>query len=229
MSHRHQTAPRSWAALFFLLLSYTTGFSSPYQTRKQQSSSLKAILDRRSWLTTTIASSAALLNPLVVVGAEEGEEISAEATAVLLPAVEMRKFVDPVGYFEIVVPKRFFAIRRNNKGDLPDASTGQGRRGSSIFSAGDLSKAEVVAVERYGLIHQDESFMKSRSHVTSSHLLPCGFCFIVVVSAAETTCCVILIYSVDSPLAFCWRRMALSLAAISTRSQSWASLVRLPI
>jgi len=63
--------------------------------------------------------------------------------------VEMRTFVDPKGLFALTVPKRFFAIRRTNKGDLPDEKTGKGRRGSSIFTAGDLSKAEVIAVERF--------------------------------------------------------------------------------
>lgn len=62
--------------------------------------------------------------------------------------VEMKKFVDPIGLFEIMVPKRFFSLRRSAKGDLPDEKTGQGRRGSSIFTSGDMAKAEVVAVER---------------------------------------------------------------------------------
>ena len=62
--------------------------------------------------------------------------------------VEMRTFIDPKGLFSLNVPKRFFAIRRTVKGDLPDEETGQGRRGSSIFTAGDMAKAEVVAVER---------------------------------------------------------------------------------
>lgn len=63
--------------------------------------------------------------------------------------VEMRTFVDPKGLFALTIPKRFFAIRRTNKGDLPDEKTGKGRRGSSIFTAGDMSKAEVIAVERF--------------------------------------------------------------------------------
>ena len=50
--------------------------------------------------------------------------------------------------FSIEVPQTFFAIRRTNKGDLPDAKTGKGRRGGTIFTAGDMGKAEVVAVER---------------------------------------------------------------------------------
>jgi hypothetical protein len=61
----------------------------------------------------------------------------------------MKTFVDPIGLFMINVPKRFFAIRRTVKGDLPDEQTGKGRRGSSIFTAGDMAKAEVIAVERF--------------------------------------------------------------------------------
>jgi hypothetical protein len=62
--------------------------------------------------------------------------------------IEMKTFVDPQGMFAINVPVRFFAIRRSAKGDLPDAK-GQGRRGSTIFTAGDMAKAEVVAIERF--------------------------------------------------------------------------------
>jgi hypothetical protein len=64
-------------------------------------------------------------------------------------AVAMKTFVDPEGMFIINIPQRFFAIRRTNQGDLPNAATGSGRRGSSIFNAGDLAKAEVLAIERY--------------------------------------------------------------------------------
>lgn len=66
--------------------------------------------------------------------------------------IEMKTFIDPKGLFAINVPKRYFAIRRTVKGDLPDEKTGQGRRGSSIFTAGDMAKAEVVAIERYVFI-----------------------------------------------------------------------------
>jgi hypothetical protein len=65
------------------------------------------------------------------------------------PAAEMKTFVDPRGLFSIRIPKHYFAIRREVKGDLPDPKTGEGRRGSSIFTAGDMTKAELVAVERY--------------------------------------------------------------------------------
>jgi hypothetical protein len=61
---------------------------------------------------------------------------------------EMKLFVDPLGYFVISTPSNFFRLRRSAKGDLPDSSTGKGRRGSSIFTAGDMNKAEIVAVER---------------------------------------------------------------------------------
>jgi hypothetical protein len=63
--------------------------------------------------------------------------------------MEMKEFVDPQGLFSLRVPKTFFTLRRTQKGDLPDAKTGKGRRGSSIFTAGNMAKAEVVAVERY--------------------------------------------------------------------------------
>lgn len=66
--------------------------------------------------------------------------------------VEMKTFVDPKGLFVIQVPKRFFAIRRTVKGDLPDEATGKGRRGSSIFTAGDMAKAEVIAIERFPVV-----------------------------------------------------------------------------
>jgi hypothetical protein len=63
-------------------------------------------------------------------------------------SIDMKTFLDPLGMFAINVPTRFFTIRRSAKGDLPDAK-GKGRRGSTIFSAGDMSKAEVVAIERF--------------------------------------------------------------------------------
>lgn len=66
----------------------------------------------------------------------------------LTESVEMKTFVDPQGMFAINVPKRFFTLRRSAKGDLPDAK-GKGRRGSTIFSAGDMAKAEILAVERF--------------------------------------------------------------------------------
>jgi hypothetical protein len=71
------------------------------------------------------------------------------AAEIVASPVEMKTFVDPKGLFVLNIPKRFFAIRRTAKGDLPDEKTGKGRRGSSIFTAGDLAKTEVIAVERF--------------------------------------------------------------------------------
>ena len=71
----------------------------------------------------------------------------AETAAATDAPVEMKLFTDES--FTLTLPKRFFALRRRAKGDLPDEKTGQGRRGSTLFNAGDLAKAEVIAVERF--------------------------------------------------------------------------------
>lgn len=63
--------------------------------------------------------------------------------------LEMKTFLDPKGLFAITVPTQFYTIRRMAKGDLPDEKTGIGRRGSSIFNAGNLLKSQIIAVERY--------------------------------------------------------------------------------
>jgi hypothetical protein len=80
--------------------------------------------------------SAAIIAPNVVFAAEETS-----------PVLDMKEFVDPMGLFYIQVPNSFYTLRRSAKGDLPDGN-GQGRRGSSIFTAGNMAKAEVIAVER---------------------------------------------------------------------------------
>lgn len=102
------------------------------QTPRHQGTSLESF-SRRQWI-----ASASLLTGL---------------TSILEPALaeelEMKDFVDPEGLFSLRVPKTFYTLRRTVKGDLPDAKTGKGRRGSSIFTAGNMAKAEVVAVERY--------------------------------------------------------------------------------
>jgi len=67
----------------------------------------------------------------------------------VISTTKMKNFVDPIGYFSITLPQKYFTLRRTAKGDLPDPKTGLGRRGSSIFTAGDMGKAELVAVERY--------------------------------------------------------------------------------
>ena len=70
-------------------------------------------------------------------------------TTIIENTVPMKNFVDPKGLFALRVPQNFYTLRRTVKGDLPDAKTGKGRRGSSIFTAGDMAKAEVVAVELF--------------------------------------------------------------------------------
>ena len=138
----------------FLVTSTTTPLTTP---NKQSSSSLDAILDRRNWLSdialtcsaaavaTTTSSLGGWIEPAYA-AADGGE--AAMIAADVAAKTEMKDFVDPLGLFTIRVPKTFFTLRRTVKGDLPDDKTGKGRRGSSIFTAGNMAKAEVIAVER---------------------------------------------------------------------------------
>jgi hypothetical protein len=125
-----------------LLLVPVTAFHVAPSSTRVQSTSLHATVDRRALLTQGVVAAASCLLVAaapVVAGAD---------TDVAAAPIETKNFVDPVGYFFITIPKTYFALRRSAKGDLPDAKTGQGRRGSSIFTAGDMGKAIVVAVER---------------------------------------------------------------------------------
>eukprot|EP00523_Entomoneis_sp_CCMP467_P006306 CAMPEP_0168734438 /NCGR_PEP_ID=MMETSP0724-20121128/8814_1 /TAXON_ID=265536 /ORGANISM="Amphiprora sp., Strain CCMP467" /LENGTH=322 /DNA_ID=CAMNT_0008781543 /DNA_START=60 /DNA_END=1028 /DNA_ORIENTATION=+ len=82
--------------------------------------------------------------------ADDGDSMTvAAAAATPPPTTNMKEFFDPYGLFSIQVPEGFYTLRRKAKGDLPDEKTGKGRRGSSIFTAGNMAKAEVVAVERF--------------------------------------------------------------------------------
>ena len=106
--------------------------------------------ERRQFLSKIVSSTATATTGIIGFNAFHpspslAEDVAATATT---NTIEMKTFLDPKGLFAINVPKRFFAIRRTVKGDLPDEATGKGRRGSSIFTAGDMAKAEVVAVER---------------------------------------------------------------------------------
>lgn len=83
-----------------------------------------------------------------VIAADDITTTSQPTISAMTP-VPMKTFVDPAGLFALNLPQRFFALRRSAKGDLPDAQTGTGRRGSTIFSAGDMAKAEVVSVEYF--------------------------------------------------------------------------------
>jgi hypothetical protein len=101
--------------------------------------------DRRNFLESIIGTTVAS----VLISTTTGASPALAADTVAAAPLEMKTFVDPKGLFALNIPKSFFAIRRTAKGDLPDEKTGKGRRGSSIFTAGDMSKAEVVAVERF--------------------------------------------------------------------------------
>ena len=94
---------------------------------KRQERTLLGSFSRREWAASVAATLA--LQPL-------------GSSAEDLTALEMKQFVDPQGLFILSVPKSFYTLRRTQKGDLPDAKTGKGRRGSSIFTAGDMAKAE---------------------------------------------------------------------------------------
>jgi len=116
--------------------------SSPPSAAVSQTSLFQMRENRRTFLDGMFTSAIAG----VAITSTSAPAIAAE----IAPSpVEMKTFVDPKGLFALNVPKRFFAIRRTAKGDLPDEKTGKGRRGSSIFTAGDLAKAEVIAVERF--------------------------------------------------------------------------------
>jgi len=132
---------------------------------EDMSSSL-SMTTRRNWINgiAVAACSSLILSP-VMARAEDAVAPVVEdaATSVAESAVdpvaavvaeapiplEMKEFVDPAGLFSLRVPKGFYTLRRTQKGDLPNAKTGKGRRGSSIFTAGNMAKAEVVAVERF--------------------------------------------------------------------------------
>jgi hypothetical protein len=109
------------------------------------------------------ASSVAVVGSWSLLGSSSAA-FAADAAPAAVEVVAMKDFVDPKGLFKLQVPARFFTLRRTVKGDLPDEKTGKdGRRGSSIFTAGDMAKAEVIAVERYParLLLEEEGFVMS--------------------------------------------------------------------
>jgi hypothetical protein len=142
---RTMMTPTMQFLVYLLCLSSAMAFSGSHVQKARAASSPTALFatSRRQWLARVVAVTASTLIP------------SAEAFAddtTTMNAVETKMFIDPQGYFAMRLPKNYFTLRRSAKGDLPDAKTGQGRRGSSIFTAGDMSKAEVVAVERYAIV-----------------------------------------------------------------------------
>jgi len=115
---------------------------------------------RRRVLQSTAALALAGFSSLPAFADEVAEAVTAPPVV-----VPMKSFVDNAkpSLFSLDVPQRFFSIRRSAKGDLPDAKTGQGRRGGTIFTAGDMSKAEVIAVERFPVkaMLEDEGYQPS--------------------------------------------------------------------
>jgi hypothetical protein len=102
--------------------------------------------NRRRLLQNILATALVSVFPSVVSWADEEPSTT---TATTTSKMEMKSFIDPQGLFSLEVPKDFFTLRRTNKGDLPDAKTGKGRRGSNIFTAGNMAKAEVISVARF--------------------------------------------------------------------------------
>jgi hypothetical protein len=120
----------------------TLGQKYPFPTTRTSHPQPFPCSSRREWLSCA----AAIGVPLLFVDpAKTNAEDGVIAAAATTTPLEMKLFVDPL--FVVSVPKPFFTLRRTQKGDLPDAKTGKGRRGSSIFTAGNMAKAEVIAVE----------------------------------------------------------------------------------
>jgi hypothetical protein len=131
--------------LLSCILAVTAGFT-PANTvdvsRQRRQPTALAAVSRRHVLTSALVT--LVVPTAATAAAETPEAIAPEAIA-----IEMKTFVDPLGLFSIRTPQGFFTLRRTAKGDLPDEKTGKGRRGSSIFTAGNMGKAEVISVERY--------------------------------------------------------------------------------
>lgn len=122
-------------AIIFCLVHHNRAFEPHVQTMRPSHGKLFAY-SRRDLVVTlgkTVIPSIILLDPVFAAETETQTRL------------EMKIFDDPL--FTLSVPKSFFTLRRTQKGDLPDAKTGKGRRGSSIFTAGNMAKAEVIAVE----------------------------------------------------------------------------------
>eukprot|EP00978_Attheya_sp_CCMP212_P048748 scaffold568682_cov51-Attheya_sp.AAC.1 len=110
---------------------------------KEECDELEERHSSRRWLLSQIAKLATTCATVGVVGTAPAAFADDIMTGVDVSSVALKEFIDPQGLFSVKVPKEFFTLRRSAKGDLPDAKTGQGRRGSSIFTAGNMAKAEV--------------------------------------------------------------------------------------
>jgi len=137
-----------------LLLRMADGAGEDASTASSSSSSTDDIIASHSHSRRTIlgratsAASAAALASLSLPSPAAAADVTAVAQQQQQQQpVEMKLYTDPL--FTLRIPSRYYTLRRTAKGDLPNAQTGTGRRGSSIFTAGDMSKAEVIAVERF--------------------------------------------------------------------------------
>ena len=99
-------------------------------TTTTTTTSLNVISSRRSAL-QDVAKRITVASGIVASSSLIGPTSALAETAMDAAPVEMKLFSDEL--FVVNIPKRFFALRRRAKGDLPDEKTGQGRRGSSIF------------------------------------------------------------------------------------------------
>ena len=91
------------------------------------------------------------MGTLAVVGATDGPVAVAVEYSPDVTAQALSKFKDPLGLFEISLPKGWYKVRPTAAGDLPN-SDGKGRRGARIFSAGEVSNPYapfVLSVERF--------------------------------------------------------------------------------
>lgn len=70
-----------------------------------------------------------------------------------------RFYVDPQGFFSLRIPKRFFVIRRESNGD-------DGSSSSILLTAGDLSKAQLISIERFSIAQ----FLQQQAGITSESL-----------------------------------------------------------
>jgi hypothetical protein len=141
--HHHQRVPKTILA--------TKDHDTVVNNNSILRNTRRSVLLQSLWWLPTATCSLALSTGGVALPAEAAAidvTTSSESTANDVVVVPMKLFVDPQGLFVLSLPQRFFVLRRTAKGDLPDESTGKGRRGSSILNAGDLAKAEVLAVER---------------------------------------------------------------------------------
>ncbi|KAL7571520.1 hypothetical protein ACA910_020939 [Epithemia clementina (nom. ined.)] len=136
--------------------------SEEYSATNDSSSPHSHISGRRSFISATLATNLGLLvvpflgastnawgeSDAASLGMAPASTETVAATTASSNSLDMKTFVDPYGMFDIEVPQEFYTLRRTAKADISDDDKGK-RKGSSIFTAGNLAKAEVVAVDRF--------------------------------------------------------------------------------